>query len=259
MEKWRLRAQRLERGAALAVMLLCFALTAYYLIAGYGAFLDADMSSELALAQHLAQEGALVSPGWHYSTEIRLLSTQLVYTPLMALFPGNWRLVRTLGCLILLALLAGAAYLAGRMCGAARAYAGLFAGLIVCPVSPLYAQNMVIGAYYVPHAALTLLTLALFAGFIRGKRRRLCAALLAALALGMGMSSVRYLLCALIPLFGAALWQAVFAADEEAPGTVRRYLPLLPAAAAALCGAAGYLFAQKVLFRSDRRYAQPLR
>lgn len=76
--------------------------------------LDSDMASELTLAQHLCREGTLVSSSWYYSTEIRLLSTQLVYTPLMALFPHDWRMVRTLGNLILAAALAGACYYAAR-------------------------------------------------------------------------------------------------------------------------------------------------
>ena len=81
---------------------------------GYGAHLDSDMASELTLAQHLCREGTLVSSSWYYSTEIRLLSTQLVYTPLMALFPHDWRMVRTLGNLLLAAALAGACCFAAR-------------------------------------------------------------------------------------------------------------------------------------------------
>ena len=99
---------------AAAVFLLCAVMTGTYLIAGYGAYLDSDMASELALASHLAGEGKLISGTWVYSTEVRVLSTQLIFTPLMALFPHDWRLVRTLGCLILQGILAASAYFCGR-------------------------------------------------------------------------------------------------------------------------------------------------
>ena len=95
-----MKQKRLGGLCAAAIFLLCALMTGFYLIAGYGAYLDSEMASELALASHLAKEGALISSTWAYSTEVRVLSTQLVFTPLMALFPHNWRLVRTLACLM---------------------------------------------------------------------------------------------------------------------------------------------------------------
>ena len=99
---------RKNRGLALAAAFfaLCALMTAFYLIAGYGAYLDSDMASELALAEQLVAEKSLFSSEWYYSTEVRLLNTQLIFTPLMALFGGNWQLVRTAGCIALLAILA---------------------------------------------------------------------------------------------------------------------------------------------------------
>ena len=78
-----MKQKRLGGLCAAAIFLLCALMTGFYLIAGYGAYLDSDMASELALASHLAKEGALISSTWAYSTEVRVLSTQLVFTPLM--------------------------------------------------------------------------------------------------------------------------------------------------------------------------------
>ena len=124
-----MRQKRLGGLFAAAVFLLCAVMTGTYLIAGYGAYLDSDMASELALASHLAEEGKLISGTWVYSTEVRVLSTQLIFTPLMALFPHDWRLVRTLGCLILQGILAASAYFCGRALGADKKFSLLFAGL----------------------------------------------------------------------------------------------------------------------------------
>ena len=162
-----MRQKRLGGLFAAAVFLLCAVMTGTYLIAGYGAYLDSDMASELALASHLAEEGKLISGTWVYSTEVRVLSTQLIFTPLMALFPHDWRLVRTLGCLILQGILAASAYFCGRALGADKKFSLLFAGLSISACSVVYAQMVTIGAYYVPHAVLTNLCVGMTARLMR--------------------------------------------------------------------------------------------
>ena len=231
---------------AAAIFLLCAAMTATYLIAGYGAYLDSDMASELALASHLAKEGTLISPTWVYSTEVRVLSTQLIFTPLMALFPHNWRLVRTLGCLILQGILAESAYFCGRSLNAEKRYALLFAGLSISVCSVVYAQMVTIGAYYVPHAVLTNLCVGMTARLMRmrkGGRRTALFALLMAMCALMGASSIRYPFCATIPVAAAGLWAYLFPSGEEnAPRTRgqagRTMLTLAVCAEEAPCGAA---------------------
>lgn len=214
-----MKQKRLGGLCAAAIFLLCALMTGFYLIAGYGAYLDSDMASELALASHLAKEGALISSTWAYSTEVRVLSTQLVFTPLMALFPHNWRLVRTLGCLILQAALAASAYFCGRSLGARKRFALLFAGLSISVCSVVYAQMITIGAYYVPHAVLTNLYVGLTARLMTERkhgRRRGILALLIALSVLMGASSIRYLFCATIPAAAAGVWAYLFPAGNEA-------------------------------------------
>ena len=190
-----MKRRKLESAGAAALFLLCAAMTAYYLTAGYGAYLDADMASELALARHLADEGTLISSTWLYSTEVRVLSTQLVFTPLMALLGGSWRAVRTVGCLILQAMLAASAYFCGRSLGAKKSWALVFAGLSISACSVVYSQMILIGAYYVPHAVLTNLCVGMTAQIMQlkkgGRRMGVFAALTALCAL-MGASSIRY-------------------------------------------------------------------
>ena len=193
-----MRQKRLGGLFAAAVFLLCAVMTGTYLIAGYGAYLDSDMASELALASHLAEEGKLISGTWVYSTEVRVLSTQLIFTPLMALFPHDWRLVRTLGCLILQGILAASAYFCGRALGADKKFSLLFAGLSISACSVVYAQMVTIGAYYVPHAVLTNLCVGMTARLMcmeKGGKRAALGALLLAMCALMGASSIRYPFC----------------------------------------------------------------
>lgn len=241
--KW--RSETGKTALAALLLMLCLAVSGYYLAAGYGAYLDADMSSELALAQHLAETGRLISQDWLYSTEVRVLNTQLVFTPLMAIFGADWQLVRVLGCLILLALMAASCVFCARMLGARMSYALVFAGIGVLPVSVVYAQMIVIGAYYVPHAILTNLMIGLTAAAAGKKRRGASLALLAALSLVMGASSIRYLLCAAIPSAAAGIWMAVFPRREKMDGTERRLVAFSLGSAA--LSAVGYVLGQKWL------------
>ena len=246
-----MKQKRLGGLCAAAIFLLCALMTGFYLIAGYGAYLDSDMASELALASHLAKEGALISSTWAYSTEVRVLSTQLVFTPLMALFPHNWRLVRTLGCLILQAALAASAYFCGRSLGARKRFALLFAGLSISVCSVVYAQMITIGAYYVPHAVLTNLYVGLTARLMTERkhgRRRGILALLIALSVLMGASSIRYLFCATIPAAAAGVWAYLFpAGDESAPGEERDQTGFLLTLIGFVFSFDGFLIGQKIL------------
>lgn len=242
MMKW--RSETIKIVLAALFLVLCLAMSGYYLAAGYGAYLDADMSSELVLAQHLAGTGRLISPDWLYSTEVRVLNTQLVFTPLMALFGADWQLVRVIGCLILLALMAASCVFCARMIGARMSYALVFAGIGVLPVSVVYAQMIVIGAYYVPHAILTNLMIGLTACAVKKKRWGVYMALLAVLSLVMGASSIRYLLCAAIPSAAAGIWMAVFPHGEKLKQDEKRLLAASLGSAAV--SVAGYVIGQKL-------------
>ena len=98
--------------------------------------LDADMASEQLLANLLAQEGGVMSTNWYYSTELRVLNTQLVMAPLFRLFT-SWHTVRVVGSVVLILLYLAAWFWFGR--SAKLKYSGLLgAGLLVLPYGALY-------------------------------------------------------------------------------------------------------------------------
>jgi len=84
--------------------------------------LDADMASEQLLANLLAQEGGVMSTNWYYSTELRVLNTQLVMAPLFRLFT-SWHTVRVVGSVVLILLYLAAWFWFGR--SAKLKYSGL--------------------------------------------------------------------------------------------------------------------------------------
>ena len=111
--------------------------------------LDADMASEQLLANLLAQEGGVMSTSWYYSTELRVLNTQLVMAPLFRLFT-SWHTVRVVGSVVLILLYLAAWFWFGR--SAKLKYSGLLgAGLLMLPYGALYRQYVLEGLYYIPH------------------------------------------------------------------------------------------------------------
>lgn len=251
-----MRVRNRRTGLAAAYFALCAVMTLLYLALGYGAYLDSDMSSELVLAEHLAKGVLPFSSEWYYSTEVRLINTQLVFSLLMRIPGISFRLVRTIGCVILLAMLAGSSLFAAKKMGEDDALALLFSGMEISLCSPLYAQNVIVGAYYIPHAVLMLLMAGGYADWLRRGGRMRAAALLA-LAFVMGLSSIRYLLCTLLPVALSAAWMYVFPVEEHARTREQNGEFALGAGIGAL-GAAGYVVGKKCLprfFHIDADYA----
>lgn len=65
-----------------------------------GTLLDGDASAELVLAEHLSRTNRILSEDWFYSTELRVVNTQLVFALLFKFF-DRWRLVRFAGAMLL--------------------------------------------------------------------------------------------------------------------------------------------------------------
>lgn len=61
--------------------------------------LDSDISSELCYSNFLYNEHSFISKNYHYSTEIRIFNSQLVFVPLFYIFK-SWKIVRIFGTVI---------------------------------------------------------------------------------------------------------------------------------------------------------------
>ena len=78
----------------------CFAFSAYLTHSASQVLIDSDSASELVLAQHLSQKNAILSTDWCYSTELRVLNTQLIFAPLFKIF-SDWSTIRFVGAMLL--------------------------------------------------------------------------------------------------------------------------------------------------------------
>lgn len=122
--------------------------------------LDADASSELVLAQHLAKTGQILSTDWIYSTELRVFNTQLIYAPLFLLF-NNWHLIRFFGSVIMQGILVLCFYLFTRMININRKVFYLSSALFLLPISVCWGRIVLYHCYYIPHIAISLLVVGL--------------------------------------------------------------------------------------------------
>lgn len=180
--------------------------------------LDADMASEQLLANLLAQEGCVMSTNWYYSTELRVLNTQLVMAPLFRLFT-SWHTVRVVGSVVLILLYLAAWFWFGR--SAKLKYSGLLgAGLLVLPYGALYRQYVLEGLYYIPHIAISFVVLGCAVRILRGGRRLAPAAGMVLFSFAAALGGPRQLFILNIPLTVAAAllcWLDAPPADTLAP------------------------------------------
>lgn len=135
--------------------------TTYYVT---GHILDSDASSELVLAHHLSQIRQPFSTDWIYSTELRVLNTQLIYAPLFC-FLDNWHMVRFFGTLILQTIYIASFFYLIYEAGYGKDVFYLGASLLLLPVSVTYGRIVLYHCYYIPHIALSFFILALTLGF----------------------------------------------------------------------------------------------
>jgi len=209
--------------------------------------LDSDMSSELVLAELLADENALISKNWFYSTEIRVLNTQIFYAPLFKI-SSDWHFVRVAGTVLMLALMSlGLYYMFCKMrCRSAFPMAAAF---LVLPISDGYFDRVLKGAYYIPHILISFLLMGMVFQFTKAlkKRQKICLLLcIGIVSFISGMGGPRQLMVFQMPL---VLTVILLAALEYKRGKTKNILNLYlcPAMAAFITAAAGYFINTRIL------------
>lgn len=169
--------------------------------------LDGDASAELILSRHLHETGQILSKDWYYSTELRVLNTQLVFAPLFGLF-RNWHIVRYVGTIVLQFLLICSYGLFCRAAGLARRAFFLGSALLLLPFSVSYGRNVLYQTFYIPHIALSFAIVGLFLIAVdctamgSGNAKKIAAAgAMLLLSFLSGMGGIRQLLTTHAPLF----------------------------------------------------------
>ena len=200
--------------------------------------LDADEASEMVLARLLNAEGGFLSRNWFYSTELRVLNTQIVNKAALAVFPSDWHAARTLAIAVLMLVLV-ASYLYFIWGAGLQRWGVWGAGALMYPFSTNYGYIVLFGSFYVPHLAILFFALGIFVRQVRGdapfsrKRRRFMTAAALLLAFVSGLGGIRQFLILYAPLTAAAflvLMSTTQEADRLADVRGSAYCPLMKAA-----------------------------
>lgn len=178
-----------------------------YFVYRYGMnHIDSDDSAEMILAKLLSQEGNLLSREWYYSTELRVLNTQLIMAPLFYFFT-SWNTVRTVGTFILLII-----YIVSFLVLCSQISVGTIlkwlSPVLLWPFSLVYYDFVLFGLYYIPHLSIVFFSLALYFRLLKCSGMRYRISLLALLLLSClsGMGGLRMLIVLYVPWVGTLLF-----------------------------------------------------
>lgn len=184
-------------------LMLAYFLTVYSFWLNGKTLLDADEASEMVLAQHLNEEGGILSRTWFYSTELRVINTQLIYKIGLYLFPTNWHAARTFSVAVMMLILSASYLYLAYQAGLGK-YGLWSAVALMMPFSTEYSYTVLYGSFYVPHISIMFLSLGLFLRVLRSRTRiaRLILLILSFfLAFASGLGGVRQFLVLYAPLF----------------------------------------------------------
>jgi len=212
------RFERIALVLACIFLALCFASSVYMAYRTSAYIFDSDSSSELILSEMLAEEGGILSKNWYYSSELRVLNTQLIYAPLFRIF-DSWRTVRWVGQSIMNVILVLCYLFCAKQAGIRRYIRIATAGLLLLPLSTSYARIVLMHGYYIPHISIMFGLVGLLLMAVSeeacAKKRLLAAAGIAVLGVLSGLGGVRQVLVSGLPMLMAG-FVLLFLSDKSA-------------------------------------------
>lgn len=225
----------------------CFAAACVFTAKCGTNFIDSDMSSELVLAKLLSEQGGILAKNWFYSTEIKVLNSQIFIAPLFWVFK-SWSVVRLAGTAVMLALLAASALFALRSLSVSWSSAFFAAGFLLLPLSSDYVYGVIEGIFYIPYVILSLLPIGLFCKIYDAQTKKKRVILLAAcalLALLSGLSGIRQVFLFYLPAAAASL--ILMAGEKKIEKTTKSFVYAKAVIISCAAGFAGYFINKTVL------------
>ena len=207
------RENNREKGFILAVCILGIAfLMLLVLNIFYGDhWLDSDMAAEMIFSKQIAEEGGyFTTPNWYYSTEFRLLYTQLFMVPLFHIFK-DWHVIRVITNVLTYVLMLGSYYYFMKPLKVSKTKVVLSSVLLLLPFSETFVTHMQMGNTYMPHVIIVFFCFGMFLRLVQQtkileKKRILLLVFYTLLSVACGMSGVRYMLALQVPLVLTAVY-----------------------------------------------------
>lgn len=172
-------------------------------------WIDSDMAAEMIFSRLLAQEGKwIATENWYYSTEFRVLYTQLIMVPLFHLL-GDWHVIRILTNIITYLVMLGAYFYCLKPLKIRRSTVIFSSVILLLPFSETLLTHMQLGNTYMWHVILILFNFGMFLRLTQPREGRRAGRIFTgiaymALSLVCGLSGVRYMLALQVPLCIAA-------------------------------------------------------
>lgn len=162
--------------------------------------MDDDNAAEMILSWLLHRDGGIISKDWIYSTEIRVINIQIIYSFLFNFF-SNWLTIRVIGNGIMYIILLGTVYY---LCSQIKLkkYFIIIGIMFIIPMCRDYYVYVLHSAYMLPHLTLSMLVMAFFfhSTQLKGKRRTIILCLGGMVSFLVGMGGLRLILLLSIPL-----------------------------------------------------------
>lgn len=194
---------------------------------------DGDMGGEMILADLLNQEGSLLlSDNWYYATEIHVFFMQIIFRPLLLIFPDNWHVVRVVGTVLIYVINSIGCFFMLRQMGV-KDHGIWCVGALLWPVGMwrlflgLYGGQYLVYDFFTCYiiGLLLYLSKAQWKG-IRGRKlilQNLCAVLLAFLSLAGGVNGVRETMMLFAPVCVGIFLVLVFHTYENRPVSFKEW------------------------------------
>lgn len=214
-KKWKTRLYEYGFAITTSVIILCLVL---FCIFKPDNLMHSDTTAEVILSKLLADENKLITKNWFYSTEIRIVYSQLLMVPLFKIF-DSYRLVKFLSVFLFYGLMVMTFLFVCRRMGLKKQWALLGLALLFSPLSNEYLDMMFIGCFYSSQTICTYVVLGIVAAwFLRDgekdagtsqkKKGCLFCSILAThvFAFLLGLSGLRYLASLFLPMMLAVMW-----------------------------------------------------
>lgn len=164
--------------------------------------IDSDLSSEMVYAKLCAQENALLTNSWFYSTELKIFSMNIVLTPLFKVL-NNWKMVRLLGTVICnLLIVLSFLYLGKKF---KLKYLGWLSLLAVGSISEEYYRFITSSMCYSVFVVSAMFCLGLMVKLYDERQNKICWFVLAVLVFLTSLNGMRMVVIFSLPVFVSAI------------------------------------------------------
>ena len=191
-------------------------------------WIDSDMAAEMIFSKLIAEEGGLIATtNWFYSTEFRILYTQLIMVPLFHVF-DDWHVIRTITNIVTYVVLLSSYFYFMKPLAIKKSTVIYSSVLLLLPFSETIMTHVQMGNTYMPHMIIIFFCFGMFLRLAQGGQKKtvhkcVLLTLYVLLSVICGMSGVRYVLALQAPLVLAGIWMIM---DSESFASFRRQVDL---------------------------------